>query len=375
MQEQKTEQSSNKDAVGRVLESRDILNGINANISSVSMETRLRKTERVQGSCKENKHGVIVMEDGFKREQVDGESYVSQQTVEKSMKSPFVCSDVVYGRESKRHVNEDTIINENKVIVDADPESEEDFGDFYICQVEHVVELTVSDRWEDERKLQKKFTSYREAESFFDYISEIERESAELTHTGTELTHTGDYFVVESDKIGSIEENRHISTIKRSVLTGFFIGLFTTILGFSWVAALISTSMVILLDIMNAYSISKKSEEFYFTEKTNKQTESIESENLGEMTVIEELNERFTVKVTGENVRLVPMTLDTEWTMENMSDGLPSEDTVEFFEKLGLEDLDDDACFTAMVQKRNTEPQQYCHKSNCGNWYIYPEKK
>lgn len=358
----------NKDAVGRVLESRDVLDGIRANISSVSMETRLRKTERLRGRYKKEREGVIVMQDGFKQEQVSEESYVSQQTVEGSMKSPLVSSDVVYGRESERHVNEDTIMNEDKVIVDANPESEEDFGDFYICQVEHVVEVTVSDKWEEERKLQKKFKSYREAESFFNYISEIERESAELRHTG-------DYFVIESDKIGGIEENRHISTIKRSVLTGFFIGLFTTVLGFSWVVALISTSMIISLDIMNAYSVSKKSEEFYFSEKTDKETESVESEDLREMTVIEELNERFTIKVTDENVRLVPMTLDTEWTMENMSDGLPSEDAVEFFEKLGLEDLDDDARFTAMVQKRNTEPRQYCYESNCGNWYIYPEKK
>lgn len=365
-----TEQTADNDPVGRLLESRDILDGLQADIESVDIKTRLQRKEVLRGEFRQESEGVIVMEDNLESSEIQDGSYLSREDVEEAMKSPFVESDIVHGRHSTKHLNENTLTDEKYVLIDTDPteKTQDDSAEFQICKVDHIVEITLSDKWAQDRKLQKRFGSYQSAQSLIDQINELKENSVQLSHTD-------DYFVIEQDKENNVYNKRYMSTMKRCLLCGLLIGGLTSIVGFGWAAASVITFLIFSLDVMNAQTTVQDTERFYFDHiSDNDEPQSIDAEDLKEMSIVEEFNERFEVRITKRKAELIPMTLDTKWSLENMSDNLPSADAVQLFEQLGLEDLGDDAKFTARVRRKNTKGTDPCYESECGDWYLYPEK-
>lgn len=365
-----TEQTADSDPVGRLLESRDILDGLQADIESVDIKTRLRKKEVLRGEFRQESENIIVMEDGFESSEIQDGSYLSREDVEEAMKSPFLESDIVHGRHSTKHLNENTLTDEKYVVIDTDPtgKTQDDSIEFQVCKVDHIVEITLSDKWAQDRKLQKKFGSYQSAQSLIDQVNELKENSVQLSHTG-------DYFAIERDEENNLYDERYMSTMKKCLLCGLLIGGLTSIVGFGWVVASVITFLMFSLDIMNAQTATQDTERFYFDHiSDDDEPRSIDAESLREMSIFEEFNERFEVRITKRKAELIPMTLDTKWSLENMSDNLPSADAVQLFEQLGLEDLGDDAKFTARVRRKNTKGSDPCYESECGDWYLYPEK-
>jgi hypothetical protein len=374
VQLQKTEadQESESDASIKIFESRELINGVDAKVKDVKFETRLRIKEKIQGEFEKTRRNLGVIEGETKRERFEEPVYVDNQEVKDAMKSRFINSEIV-DDEVRNHINTNTIRNDRELYLHKNPnecEGSKDSEDiFYRCEVEHVVKANLSDEWSDDRILENKFPYYQRARNFYNRIKSLQDKRVELTHNGSHFS-----IKTETDKITD-DSNSHlnISTYKRSVSAGFGLGLVSALIGLGVIPTLFIVSFVLFLDHFQAYSKKQEPVEFYMSSTPdNKDIDSISTSKLKDYSVSERFVEKINVDISDEHTELHPESVDTKWVFGKVSNMLPNKDAVEFFDSIGLENIEDNQ-FEAVVEKRSTIPERNCKVSVCGQWYIYPK--
>lgn len=370
--EQVESQNSSELPVDVFIQGQNLDQGSKSSIISVERKTFLKKKQEVDIEIKERTDDrVYATNDGYHAQDLDEQGYITKDELESAVQSEYYKTDTVADRRFINNLGNENLKNSGEVLVfsrDLDGSK----ARFYKCDVIHKVIVEMTDPWKDTRYLASEFDSRQSAQSFA-------RDIRGLKNKDSHLYREGNYLRVEGEPIQN-EKNMsdHVvfDGVAKSFVMGTLVGLFLGILGFGLLLTILCVGTISLLDHARAFWKSRhtsQTEKFYLHGFDESMSEhGFEMSELEDMEVTEKFNDEISIEID-DNIRLKSEDIDACWTLETVKNSnLPSEDSSDFIDKLGIEKISEDS-FRAKVEKRVEEPEEYCIESDCGEWYLYPE--
>lgn len=370
--EQVESQNSSELPVDVFIQGQNLDQGSKSSIISVEKKTFLRKKQEVDIEISEKtENRIYAANDGYHAQDIDEQEYITEDELESAVQSEYYKTDTVANQRFVNNLGNKNLESSGEILVfsrDLDGSKVR----FYKCDVIHKVIVEMTDPWKDTRYLASEFDSHQSAQSFA-------RDIRGLKNKDSHLYREGNYLRVEGEPIQKEKGvNDHVvfDGVAKSFLMGTFVGLLLGILGLGLLLTILCVVTVLLLDYVRAFWKSRyasQTEQFYLHGFDESMSEhGFKISDIEEMEVEEKLNDKIRIEID-DNIHLESEDTDASWTLDTIKNSnLPSGDSSEFINQLGIERISEDS-FRARVEKRVEDPGVYCIESDCGEWYLYPE--